>query len=118
MKILMVCLGNICRSPLADGLMRKKVNDNKLGLSITLNFIFSNEGEKLKAKINVSEDNKVIDITLNQWNSETPNNFVENTEPLKLHTNITKKKFWVKYRTQTSDKFDWRNFHVTIWSEE
>jgi protein-tyrosine phosphatase len=25
MKILMVCLGNICRSPMADGLLRKKV---------------------------------------------------------------------------------------------
>ena len=25
MKILMVCLGNICRSPLADGLLRNKV---------------------------------------------------------------------------------------------
>lgn len=25
MKILMVCLGNICRSPLADGLLRSKV---------------------------------------------------------------------------------------------
>lgn len=32
MKILMVCLGNICRSPLADGLLRKKVND--LGLDV------------------------------------------------------------------------------------
>ncbi len=26
MKILMVCLGNICRSPMADGLLRKKIN--------------------------------------------------------------------------------------------
>lgn len=26
MKILMVCLGNICRSPLADGIMRQKLN--------------------------------------------------------------------------------------------
>lgn len=26
MKILMVCLGNICRSPLAEGLLREKVN--------------------------------------------------------------------------------------------
>jgi len=26
MKILMVCLGNICRSPLAEGLMRQKLN--------------------------------------------------------------------------------------------
>ena len=30
MKILMVCLGNICRSPMADGLMRKKVKDHNL----------------------------------------------------------------------------------------
>jgi protein-tyrosine phosphatase len=27
MKILMVCLGNICRSPLAEGIMRKKLKD-------------------------------------------------------------------------------------------
>lgn len=34
MKILMVCLGNICRSPMADGLMRKKVKDNKLDVVV------------------------------------------------------------------------------------
>lgn len=27
-KILMVCLGNICRSPLAEGIMKKKLSDN------------------------------------------------------------------------------------------
>src|ERR1700733_1530222 len=27
MKILMVCLGNICRSPLAEGILEKKIND-------------------------------------------------------------------------------------------
>lgn len=27
MKILMVCLGNICRSPLAEGILREKVKD-------------------------------------------------------------------------------------------
>jgi protein-tyrosine phosphatase len=27
MKILMVCLGNICRSPLAEGIMRHKINE-------------------------------------------------------------------------------------------
>jgi len=31
-KVLMVCLGNICRSPMADGLLRKKVAD--LGLNV------------------------------------------------------------------------------------
>ncbi|PKP50623.1 MAG: protein-tyrosine-phosphatase [Bacteroidetes bacterium HGW-Bacteroidetes-11] len=29
-KILMVCLGNICRSPLAEGIMKKKLEDNNI----------------------------------------------------------------------------------------
>ncbi len=35
MKILMVCLGNICRSPLAAGILRKKIKAK--GLSVTVN---------------------------------------------------------------------------------
>jgi protein-tyrosine phosphatase len=31
MKILMVCLGNICRSPLAEGIMKHKVKEAGLG---------------------------------------------------------------------------------------
>lgn len=34
MKILMVCLGNICRSPLAHGIMEKLVEENKLDWEI------------------------------------------------------------------------------------
>lgn len=34
MKILMVCLGNICRSPLAEGIMRHLVNEQNLGWEI------------------------------------------------------------------------------------
>ena len=30
MKILMVCLGNICRSPLAEGIMQEKINQHGL----------------------------------------------------------------------------------------
>lgn len=30
MKILMVCLGNICRSPLAEGILLKKIQDQNL----------------------------------------------------------------------------------------
>lgn len=33
-KILMVCLGNICRSPMADGLMRKKIEELKLNAEV------------------------------------------------------------------------------------
>ena len=29
MKILMVCLGNICRSPLAEGILKNKTNQKK-----------------------------------------------------------------------------------------
>lgn len=34
MKIVMVCLGNICRSPLADGLLRKKVREAGLSIEV------------------------------------------------------------------------------------
>lgn len=34
MKILMVCLGNICRSPLAEGVMRNLINKHNLGWSV------------------------------------------------------------------------------------
>lgn len=34
MKILMVCLGNICRSPLADALLRKKVKERGLDIEV------------------------------------------------------------------------------------
>lgn len=34
MKILMVCLGNICRSPMADGLLRKKIKENNLDVFV------------------------------------------------------------------------------------
>ncbi len=30
MKILMVCLGNICRSPMAEGILSKKIKQNNL----------------------------------------------------------------------------------------
>ncbi|HCT72323.1 MAG TPA: protein-tyrosine-phosphatase, partial [Bacteroidales bacterium] len=33
-KILMVCLGNICRSPLAEGIMRKKLNDFNINAEV------------------------------------------------------------------------------------
>ncbi|MEJ5993615.1 low molecular weight protein-tyrosine-phosphatase [Pedobacter sp. Du54] len=34
MKILMVCMGNICRSPLAEGIMRHMVNEQNLDWEI------------------------------------------------------------------------------------
>jgi len=34
MKILMVCLGNICRSPLAEGIMRQKIEERGLAWKV------------------------------------------------------------------------------------
>lgn len=34
MKILMVCLGNICRSPLAEGIMQSKIESNGLDWNV------------------------------------------------------------------------------------
>ncbi len=34
MKILMVCLGNICRSPLAEGILQHKANANSLNIQV------------------------------------------------------------------------------------
>lgn len=34
MKILMVCLGNICRSPLAEGIMREKARQKNLDIEV------------------------------------------------------------------------------------
>ena len=34
MKILMVCLGNICRSPMAEGLLSQKVTNHKLPIEV------------------------------------------------------------------------------------
>jgi protein-tyrosine phosphatase len=33
-KILMVCTGNICRSPMAEGLMQKKIQDHGLNAAV------------------------------------------------------------------------------------
>lgn len=34
MKVLMVCLGNICRSPLAEGILKQKIKQNGLNWSV------------------------------------------------------------------------------------
>ena len=34
MNILVVCLGNICRSPMAEGILRKKITDKNLSIKV------------------------------------------------------------------------------------
>jgi protein-tyrosine phosphatase len=46
MKILMVCLGNICRSPLAEGILRDKIVQHNIKVEVaSAGFISNHEGE-------------------------------------------------------------------------
>ena len=64
MRILMVCLGNICRSPMADGLMRKKVQDNQLDIyvdsAVTANY---HVGGAPDTRMTATAKSKGIDIS-------------------------------------------------------
>ena len=63
MKILMVCLGNICRSPLADGLLRDKVKSQNLDVIVdsagTSNY---HSGEAPDARMRATAKKKGISI--------------------------------------------------------
>jgi protein-tyrosine phosphatase len=55
MKILMVCLGNICRSPLAEGILKEKIQKAGLAWEVdsagTSHYITGNPPHKLSQKI-------------------------------------------------------------------
>ena len=52
MKILMVCLGNICRSPLAEGILRSKISENHIVASAgTISFHEGSPPDKRSTKI-------------------------------------------------------------------
>lgn len=55
MKILVVCLGNICRSPMADGLLRRKVKEKNL------DFIIDSAGTS-RYHLNEAPDTRMIEI--------------------------------------------------------
>ena len=64
MKILMVCLGNICRSPLAEGILQDKITQNGLPIEVdSAGTIATHEGELPDPRsIEVGQNHK-IDIT-------------------------------------------------------
>jgi protein-tyrosine phosphatase len=55
MKILMVCLGNICRSPLAEGILKEKIQKAGLAWEVdsagTSHYLTGNPPHKLSQKI-------------------------------------------------------------------
>ncbi len=78
MKILMVCLGNICRSPMAEGLMRKKIEANGLKWEVdsagTESFHVGEPPHRLAQKV---ASGKHIDISHQRARQFRPSDFKE-----------------------------------------
>lgn len=76
MKILMVCLGNICRSPLADGLMRNKIK--KLNLSAEVDSAGTGDwhvGQAPDKRMQKTAKDHQIDISQLRGRQFHPNDF-------------------------------------------
>lgn len=65
-KVLFVCMGNICRSPAAEGIMRKMVNDNNLSTKIEIDSagtIGYHQGEPADARMSRHASKRGYKIT-------------------------------------------------------
>lgn len=71
MNVLMVCLGNICRSPMADGLLRKKIASNKLPIMVdsagTANYHVGKAPDSRMCETAKSFDCKIDDLRARQF---------------------------------------------------
>lgn len=64
MKVLMVCLGNICRSPLAEGILQHKATQNGLTIQVdSAGTINRHEGELPDPRSIAVAKNYKIDLT-------------------------------------------------------
>lgn len=79
MKILMVCLGNICRSPLAEGILSHKANENNLAIHVdSAGTAAYHVGEKPDSRSIKTAKSHGIDISkqrARQFTSEDFDNF-------------------------------------------
>jgi protein-tyrosine phosphatase len=63
-KILFVCLGNICRSPLADGILRRKLNELKIVVEVdSCGTIGNHVGEKPNSRMIATARNRGTDLS-------------------------------------------------------
>ena len=64
MKILMVCLGNICRSPIAEGVLRHKVKQQGLDIEVdSAGTAAYHIGEQPDPRMQLTASNHEIDIS-------------------------------------------------------
>ncbi|MFD2583406.1 DUF6864 domain-containing function [Pedobacter vanadiisoli] len=98
-----------------DDTLSFSFHDEKLKITLTLNFTFSKDGEPLKTSGNLSEDKKTVNMILYKWDK------LEGSEILKpviLTATQSGKKIWIKFKSSADVKNSFRFFHLTIWGEE
>jgi hypothetical protein len=98
----------------SDDKLSFSFKDEKLKFELTFNFTFSEDGEELKTSGTVSDDGKIINMTLHKWSNSLG---IEVTKPIELST-VSGKRIWIKFKTSADKKNSFRSFHLTIWGEE
>ena len=76
MKILMVCLGNICRSPLAEGILKSKVDPEKVYVDSAATSDYHIGHSPDERSISIARQND-LDITAQQGRQFTVDDFDE-----------------------------------------
>ena len=70
-RILMVCLGNICRSPMADGLLRRKVKEEKLAVFVdsagTANYHIGKSPDQRMRQTAIANKTSIDDLRARQF---------------------------------------------------
>ena len=76
MKILMVCLGNICRSPMAEGIMRKLGGDEvEVDSAGTANYHIGSQPDKRMIATAFKHGIDISNLTARQFQSEDFDSF-------------------------------------------
>ncbi|MDP4290632.1 MAG: low molecular weight protein-tyrosine-phosphatase [Bacteroidota bacterium] len=64
MKILMVCLGNICRSPLAEGILKKKIKKHNINAEVaSAGFVSFHAGQSADKRAEMIASQFGVDIS-------------------------------------------------------
>ncbi|MEY4658295.1 MAG: low molecular weight protein-tyrosine-phosphatase [Crocinitomicaceae bacterium] len=73
-RILMVCLGNICRSPMADGLLRRKVKEHNLAVYVdsagTANYHIGKKPDSRMCQTAKENQTNIEDLRARQFTQE------------------------------------------------
>lgn len=72
----MVCLGNICRSPLAEGILKKKIKDNNLNAEVaSAGFVSSHQGNPADRRAISTAAQFGVDLSKHRASLFTQNSF-------------------------------------------